>query len=533
MVFTLQRYIFRELLKVFILTALALTVMLSLGSILRPVQEYGIGPRQVLYIMGYFLPVTLTFVLPIAALFASSLVYGRLAGDNELDACRASGISLMTLIYPGLNLAIAVAIANLLLSFHVMPIFIHRAEKSIKADAKHILFRNIQRKGYYKLPPDGRYLLYADVADATNNILSGVVVVGLEGGQIQKIITARSAGVRFNPHKRFNEVRITAVDTYRMSSDGASAFAGKLSFATEFGSLLGDDIKFKKLNEMKKIRDVDPMLFNPVAKLARRAYAQLTAEMLAIDIKKKMEGDARSRYRLHSGSRIIEFTADNCYVKGSNKIKLSGGIRANLYSAPDKKLLRIIECQQAALRFEGDELSPTLTMEFENPAWKTPQGSKRFAYRPYVRGLILPGAVTKQFKTSNILKALHLAFDAGTLESPSARLKSLYDRLKREIRSTFAEIKAEIHSRLVFGVGCVVMILIGIAMGIIFKGGHLLSAFGISCVPAAVLMVCILMGKNISKNAGAQAISGIALMWAGFVILLVLTVGLYYRLMKN
>src|SRR4030042_2796014 len=116
MFFTLHRYIFRELMKVFIPSAVALTVMLSLGSVLRPIQEYGVGPRQVVHLMGYFLPITLTFVLPMAALFAATLVYGRFASDNELDACRASGIGLWTTIYPGLVLAILVAIATLLLS---------------------------------------------------------------------------------------------------------------------------------------------------------------------------------------------------------------------------------------------------------------------------------------------------------------------------------------------------------------------------------------------------------------------------------
>ena len=148
MVFTLHRYIFRELFKVFVFAAVALTLILSLGSILRPVQEYGVGPRQVVHLMGYFLPITLTFVLPMAALFASALVYGRFASDNELDACKASGISPLTLVYPGLALAIMVATANLILSFHMMPYFVHLAEKSLKADAKQILFRNIQRRGY-------------------------------------------------------------------------------------------------------------------------------------------------------------------------------------------------------------------------------------------------------------------------------------------------------------------------------------------------------------------------------------------------
>jgi lipopolysaccharide export system permease protein len=176
MLFTLHRYIFRELFRIFLLAVVALTLMLSLGSILQPVQEYGVGPRQVLHFMGYFLPITLTFVLPMAALFACSLVYGRFASDSELDACRASGISLVKLVKPGLTLAIIVTIANLFLSFYVMPVFVHRAEQSLKADAKKILFRNIERRRYYELPPDYRYLIYADQVDQQNDTLSGVIV---------------------------------------------------------------------------------------------------------------------------------------------------------------------------------------------------------------------------------------------------------------------------------------------------------------------------------------------------------------------
>jgi lipopolysaccharide export LptBFGC system permease protein LptF len=124
------------------------------------VQEYGVGPRQVLHILIYFMPITLTFVLPMAALFASALIYGRFAVDNELDACRASGVGLLTLIYPGFMLALMVAIANLLLSFHVMPYFVHLAEKSLggrQAD----LFRNLQR-GLLWPAAGSRYFIYAD-----------------------------------------------------------------------------------------------------------------------------------------------------------------------------------------------------------------------------------------------------------------------------------------------------------------------------------------------------------------------------------
>jgi len=537
MVFTLHRYIFRELLKVFVLTTVALAIMLSLGSILRLVQEYGVGPRQVVHLMGYFLPITLTFVLPIAALFAASLIYGRFASDNELDACRASGISLLTLFYPGLTLAIIVAIANLILSFHVMPVFVHRAVKSLKADAKQILFRNIQRKGYYKLPPDKRYLIYADLADSQNDTLAGVVVVDVKGSEIEKIITAESAKVNFNPHERFNEVQITAHNTYQMDSEGSLSL-GLSSFTAEFGSLLGDEIKFKKINEMKKIRDVDLMLFDPIAKLARQVYAQLTTELLAQDIAAKMAGDSNSLYKLHSGQEFVEFTATRCTVRDEKRVELSGEVVVLEYDLVSKQPLRTLRCAKAWLHIEGDELAPTLTMELHNPTWQRPDTEEEPAWGWIrIRGLIPPRAVeaiTYQFKTENGLKAEKLTLDFSALQKgPSLTLRNLQNELKRKIQRTLAEIKAETHSRLVFGIGCVSMIMIGIGLGIILKGGHLLTAFGVSCVPAAVLIVCIMMGKNVIKNPNSQAGSGIVLMWAGLVVLSLLAGMIYRKLLKN
>lgn len=550
MIFTLHRYIFREVFKVFILTTVALTLIMSLGSILQPVQEYGVGPRQVVHLMGYFLPITLTFVLPMAALFAAALVYGRFASDSELDACKASGISLMALIYPGLALAIMVAIANLLLSFYVMPVFVHRAEKSLKDDAKQILFRNIRRKGYYRLPPDGRYLIYADRADPQSNALSGVVTVESKGGKIQKVITAERAQLGFASHKMFNEVQVTAVSSSQMDSEGSLAI-GLTSFTVEFGSLLGDDITFKKVGEMKRIA-CDPLEFYPIAKLARLTYAQFIAELLAQDIEKslpakdanntvenlKLQSSAmfadstakKNLYKLYSGEKIIEFAAGNCAVKDERKIQLGGQVLVFEYDIVTRELLQTLQTTQAFLHIEGEQAEPTLTMDIRSATWKQPNGLEGLTRRYVIRGLILPTAIKDKFKTGNLLDDI---IAAALQNGPSPELEALQNKLQRKIRSTMAEIRAEVHSRLVFGIGCVAMILIGIALGIIKKGGHMLTAFGASCVPAAVLVVCIMMGKNITKNLDARAGSGIVLMWAGLVFLSLLAVAMYHRLLKN
>jgi ethanolamine transporter EutH len=98
---------------------------------------------------------------------------------------------------------------------------------------------------------------------------------------------------------------------------------------------------------------------------------------------------------------------------------------------------------------------------------------------------------------------------------------------------TLAEVKAEINSRLVFGIGCVPLIMIGIALGIIKKDGHLLTAFGVSAVPATILIVCIMTGKAIIKNPSSQFVSGEIVIWAGIAILSVLAGIVYRRLLKH
>jgi lipopolysaccharide export LptBFGC system permease protein LptF len=163
-------------------------------------------------------------------------------------------------------------------------------------------------------------------------------------------------------------------------------------------------------------------------------------------------------------------------------------------------------------------------------------GSGTITGRDIIRGLLPPQAVeaiAHQFRTENgSLLPEKLVAPLSGIEQ-STELANLRNTLRRKIKKTIVQIKAEINSRLVFGIGCVPMILIGIGLGIIKKGGHLLSAFGASCVPAAVLIVCLMSGKQITENLGSQNVSGVSLMWGGLAFLTLLAVVIYGWLLKN
>ena len=541
MVFTLQRYIFRELLKIFILATIALTLILSLGGILRPVQEYGVGMRQVLHILLYFMPITMTFVLPMAALFAAALTYGRFASDNELDACRASGIGISTLMYPGLILAILVAIANLLLSFHVMPYFVRLAERSLKADAKQILFRNIQRHGYCSLPPNERYVIYADYADAKTDTLYGIIVIESSAEGLRRIITCESAQVSFNARDRFNEVLLTTHNTRQLRGlDDAWVVENEAaSFRVEFGSLLGDDIKFKKINEMKQIR-ANLMLFDPVAKAAHEAYMQLAAELLAQDIRAKLGTSASGFYQLDGTSQTVRFSAAGCALETEPVVSLRPPVTVEEYAKQPAKPSRKFRCEKAVLYLDDSvpaaastsSAVPQLYLQLSNAkVLDTGQSVIHHA----VSGLVMPEFVTQALNRAPVLQVVAPANVSLVLEGPpSPKLASLQAVLDRQARGTLIDITGEIHSRLVFGIGCIPMILIGIGLGVFKRGGHLLSAFGASCVPGAVLVVAIISGRQVAGNTRwADATPGVLIMWGGLAFLLLLAAGIYARLLRH
>ena len=89
---TLHGYILRELLKTFALALTALTVIFTMGGGLYNIVRYeGVTTADIARLLPLMLPSAITFLMPIAALFAATMVYGRLAADNELTASRASG----------------------------------------------------------------------------------------------------------------------------------------------------------------------------------------------------------------------------------------------------------------------------------------------------------------------------------------------------------------------------------------------------------------------------------------------------------
>lgn len=538
-VFTLHRYIFTELLKVFLVTTAALTIILSLGSTIAPIQRYGVAPAQIVSVLVYFMPITLTFVLPISAMFASSLVYGRLAADNEFDACRASGISLTTVIYPGLSLAILVAITTLLLSFYVVPDFVHRAERTIKDNAKQILFRNIQRKGYYEIPGDNRkYTIRADHTVPDEDLLIGVAITETRGTRVSQVITAESARIRIENRDRFNEVTVVARESYQISPDGEQSYSAQLTVAGRFESLLSDKIKFQKIAEIKKIR-ANMMNFNPVRELALDAGAQLGMELLAEQIARQSQEDIVDYYPLESPNKIVMVRGPRAQIRqqdnGEHTIDIPGPVSVIEMRKDLETIICTYQASSARLQLDGKTPASPLVLILENVDWQLADGTSSRApiARRTFQYLRFPDNIQKILTPDKIMNSVRNA-DQMLTERPSNHLVRKRDIMNHEVGDALEEITSETHSRLVFGIGCISLVLLSITFGIQLKGSHLLSAFGVSVIPATILIVAIMAGKSLITSAAQEEQKwGIMLMWACLALLSLFTLFSYRRLMRT
>src|SRR5205823_4236620 len=114
----------------------------------------------------------LAYALPFAGGFAATLVYYRIAHENEAVAAHAGGISHRALLTPALFTAAILTVSLMLLNEEVIPFFLREMQKMITIDvARQIMHgvekgQSIQLKGATKNSAESRMMIYADSAEA-------------------------------------------------------------------------------------------------------------------------------------------------------------------------------------------------------------------------------------------------------------------------------------------------------------------------------------------------------------------------------
>jgi lipopolysaccharide export LptBFGC system permease protein LptF len=126
--------------------------------------------------------------------------------------------------------------------------------------------------------------------------------------------------------------------------------------------------------------------------------------------------------------------------------------------------------------------------------------------------------------------------------NPSTKLlnRPTRSKLNRDTVVLNNNILSESHGRMSFALSCFILVLVGCALGMMFRSGNFLTAFAVSFIPAVLCITLIVSGQQTCQavpwaldQAGNPLKMGLALIWSGNAVNLVLATALLWRLQRQ
>src|SRR5262245_6233863 len=170
---TLNRLIFWDLVKVFLMSLGTVTGLLVTVPLFQQAAQMGLSLRQVIAAIPLFVPNMLPYTIPTTTLFATCVVYGRLAHDNEVVAIRAAGVHLVMILKPALLLGLMTAGVTAYLYQTIIPRSQQLLYQQVVENPEELLYNMLRRDRCIR-HPNMAYALY--VRDLQGRRLIDVVV---------------------------------------------------------------------------------------------------------------------------------------------------------------------------------------------------------------------------------------------------------------------------------------------------------------------------------------------------------------------
>jgi LPS export ABC transporter permease LptG len=199
----LDRYLIREivpyvLIGLMLLTAIIFAQEASRFSELLVVASRNGLPMETLWrVMSALVPGIYVFTLPISLLIGTLVGLGRLSGDSEIVALKASGTSRLRMLVPVLGLSLIIATVMVYITFNLLPRSI-RNLTDLKANQSLVfqgLNSEIKPRVFEESIP--QKVIYIEDIDRANSLWRNIFLVDLGSGAGQmKIVTATSGSLR-------------------------------------------------------------------------------------------------------------------------------------------------------------------------------------------------------------------------------------------------------------------------------------------------------------------------------------------------
>ena len=188
----LTRYVLAELAKWFLVSLTALTLILIVFGVVREAINQNLPPAQVLQLIPFILPDALRMSVPGTLLLATTSVFGRMSGSNEIVAIKALGISPTTVLWPMWTLAFLLSLVTVWLNDLAVSWGRTGAQRVVVESVEEIAYSMLRSQRRYSSP---RFSINVRAVEG-RKLISPTMTVQTADNAPQITITAAEAELR-------------------------------------------------------------------------------------------------------------------------------------------------------------------------------------------------------------------------------------------------------------------------------------------------------------------------------------------------
>lgn len=304
----LVRYVLKELIAPFLAALFGITFLFVvdfLVKILDNVLSKGLPASTVLEIFALNLAWMLSLSVPMAVLVASLMAFGRLSGDQEITACKAAGVSPLSLMRPVLIVAMLVSVLMMVFNNWVLPEANHRSVELMNA---------VSRKKPHVFIDEGRLItqfpdvqLWVNRIDPMSGTLYGIQIFEMERRGAPRIVYADSATMEYADNGATLMLRLRSGETHMTDVDNPANYFRIRFFSQDLAMKNVDDRLERRSRTYRSDREMPIEMMNEVVAEAEKKYEEFREGALEkrleplMNLRKLVESDSVVPASVNSG----------------------------------------------------------------------------------------------------------------------------------------------------------------------------------------------------------------------------------------
>ncbi|MEO1716963.1 MAG: LptF/LptG family permease [Planctomycetota bacterium] len=544
----LWSYILTDLWRLLLLTTAVIVTILALAITIRPLADGKLTPLQAIQFMGLAIPPMLAYAVPFGAGFAATLVYHRLAQDNELAAAHAGGVGHRSVLMPAVISGVLLVGVLGVISDQVIPRFLRTMESYVRLSIADWMVVQLSLGNTFEF---NGTVIGAEIVETLDpeRVEGAKTVIALgkpaflflgNDRQAKSAATAQRAFLAIRPSEtpwdgpdagggsgadgeaRFGSVVTIVAENYRGTDEDGVVITSDDTFRYDFAvpPAIVDDPKFFTYTELRTLRN-HPERFDFVDEFRHRLALRTASVEYLADIDADLKDDTRASLTTAEGDvitiagrhlsagpalqrRIIPATPgapiDITVNRADGTTERVSAAKAVLNATSPDELTR----KRVETRLELEHVTTTGRSAAEDIRRATESAEPVAGVR---RARAITGIVTDSdryidLRTSTLDDILS---ETDYLTDGAAKFQGAieaHDRLNDMRADVLREISANIHERIAMSLAGMVMVLTGAVVAIKLRHALALTVYLWAFFPALFSVLVISMGKQLTHEFG-------------------------------